>query len=215
MSGPVQLRAAGSATSDEEVERGRPPGFNLSERQRADLLGVARVALARAVRGIPEDAIESDAAAGSGTVTGRLGGAFVTLLEDGELRGCIGTLDPSRPLVESVARAAIGAARRDWRFRPVTPDELPRIEIQVSVLGPLAELEEPTDFRIGVDGLIVQRGGARGLLLPEVATEHRLDERAMLEATCLKAGLPARAWRDPGTRVLAFRTERFGGPATG
>ena len=118
-------------------------------------------------------------------------------------------------LAESVAGAAIGAVLHDWRFRPVTEDELPDIEIEVSVLGPFVVLDDPLAFRVGVDGLLVERGFDRGLLLPQVATEHGFDARAMLRATCGKAGLPADAWQDPRTRVSAFRTKRFGGPAIG
>ncbi len=192
-----------------------PAAVDVSVEEEERLLALARLAVGAAARGEPE--LARDAAreriGGIPARQRRLGAAFVTLHEHGQLRGCIGLLDASRPLAESVAGAAVAAVQSDWRFRPVTEEELPAIEIEVSVLGPLVVLDDPMTFRVGIDGLIVERGVDRGLLLPEVATEHGFDAEAMLDATCGKAGLPAGAWRQPGTRVMAFRTRRFGGPA--
>jgi uncharacterized protein, PH0010 family len=186
-----------------------PRYVQVSAAERAALLDIARSALAAAVRGEPWRGAGDTPA----VLEGRLGAAFVTLTEAGELRGCVGILDPSRPLAESVARAAGSAALRDGRFLPVSARELPSIEIEVSVLGRFVILDDLLAFRPGIDGLLVTRGAAQGLLLPEVATMHGLDGPAMLEATCRKAGLPPTAVRDPQTTVFAFRTERFGGPA--
>jgi AMMECR1 domain-containing protein len=95
----------------------------------------------------------------------------------------------------------------------VRGSELPRIHLEVSVLGPVVPLLDPGCLRLGIDGIIVQRGGRRGLLLPEVAPMLGNDPAAMFDTACRKAGLPAGAWRDPGTRLAVFRTDRFGGPA--
>ena len=141
--------------------------------------------------------------------------AFVTLRERGELRGCIGNLAADRPLWLSVVAAAISAASRDPRFLPVTPDEVPRLSIDVSVLGPPVPLSDPLAFEPGVDGLVVEHRGRRGLLLPEVATEQGWGAREMLAATCWKAGLPMSAWHDPETRVSAFRTWHISDAAAG
>lgn len=138
---------------------------------------------------------------------------FVTLTANGELRGCMGTLEPDRPIEETVALTAITAALQDPRFRPVGADELPLIHVDVSILGPPVELADPFEFVPGVHGVIVERGGRRALLLPEVATDHGWDGARMLGAVCEKAGLSCDAWRDPETRRLVFRTIRFGGPA--
>ena len=132
--------------------------------------------------------------------------AFVTLREQGELRGCVGNLAADRPLWRSVVAAAISVASRDPRFPPVAADEVPSLSIDVSVLAPAVRLSDPLDFDPGIDGLIVEHRGRRGLLLPEVATEQGWGAREMLAATCWKAGLPMSAWRDPETRVSAFRT---------
>jgi AmmeMemoRadiSam system protein A len=125
----------------------------------------------------------------------------------------MGILDPDRPVLQSVAEAAACAARTDPRFRPVTPSELERLEVDVSVMGPLVPIADPLSFRLGIDGIVVQRGGRRGLLLPEVAEPGGLDRTAMLEIASRKAGLPSNAWSDPEATVCVFRTDRFGGPA--
>ncbi len=135
--------------------------------------------------------------------------AFVTLYAGGELRGCIGCLTSDRPLWMTVASAAVDAATDDPRFFPVTRAEVPTLSIDVSVLGRAVPLRDIASFRPGVDGLMVERAGRRGLLLPEVATDQGWGVVEMLDATCWKAGLPSGAWRDPRTRVFAFRTARI------
>jgi uncharacterized protein len=189
-----------------------PPAVVVADAERAALLAVARRAVLAAANGTPEGAILASVDAGA--AADRRGAAFVSLFNRGVLRGCVGLLDPSRAVAESVTLAAVGAVRHDGRFRQVRAIELPDTEIEISVLGPFVALADPLTFRLGTDGLFVARGFARGLLLPEVATEHDLDAKAMLDATCLKAGLPRGAWRDPGATVYAFRTDHFGGPAT-
>jgi AmmeMemoRadiSam system protein A len=136
---------------------------------------------------------------------------FVTLTDAGDLRGCMGTLDPTQPVAEAVAAAAMTAALDDPRFYPVEADELGNLDVDVSILGEPVELGAVADFVPGVDGIIVERDRRLGLLLPEVATGHGWDGERMLGAVCQKAGLPADAWRSPDTRCLVFRTVRFGG----
>ena len=201
-----------SATPVSELQ---PPPVEVSFDEQERLLALARFAVLVATRGEPELAFDA-AIERTGPLPARQvrrGAAFVTLTAHERLRGCVGNLDPSRPLAWSVAAAAISATLHDTRFRPVDETELPDLEIEVSVLGPTVALPDPRLFRPGIDGLVVERGPARGLLLPEVATMYGLDGPAMLEATCRKAGLPPEAWQAPGTTILAFRTERFGGPA--
>ena len=205
---PIDLRHPAPVVLDEDR---LPDPVHVDHDERERLLGLARAAVAVSARAA--DAAELDAAYERARALGRCAAAFVTLTEEGELRGCMGSLDASRPVAESVLGAATSAARRDPRFRPVLPGELPRIEIEVSVLGPLGALRDPELFRLGVDGIIVERGARRGLLLPEVAAMLAWDRTQMLETTCRKAGLPRDAWRAAGTTVYAFRTDRFGGPA--
>jgi len=207
---PVREAPGRLTASDERL----PPSVCVSASVRARLLDVARCALAAAAHGHPELGLAQTPGVPASPEGGEhRGPAFVTLRVGGELRGCIGTLDSERPWPASVARAAVSAALHDPRFSPVTEIELPAIELEVSLLGPFVALEDPLAFRLGVDGLLVERGWSRGLLLPEVATTFGLDHEGMLAAVCAKAGLPRGAWREPGTTVLAFRTAHFGGPA--
>jgi len=190
---------------------GLPGPVEITDEARRQLLHVARVAVGVAARALPSRALES--AMAELPAMALHASAFVTLTEDGELRGCMGIMDPDRPVLDSVAEAAACATRTDPRFRPVDPAELQRLEVDVSVLGPLIPLRDPLAFRLGIDGVVVRQGGRRGLLLPEVATENGLDQRGTLEIASRKAGLAPGAWADPATTVLAFRTDRFGGPA--
>jgi uncharacterized protein len=190
---------------------GHPPPVVLDDSERAALLDLARIALATAIGAI--DAGSITAQLDRLRPTGRRAAAFVTLTEDGELRGCVGHMDPSVPVEESVIEAAFSASLDDPRFAALRRDELPRIHVEVSVLGPVLPLPDPEGMRLGVDGIIVERGGRRGLLLPEVAPMLGNDRAAMFETACRKAGLPASAWRDRATRLSVFRTDRFGGPA--
>lgn len=187
-----------------------PVPVTLTEAERAALLEIARAALAAAV-GVPSRAA-LDAVLARRSALGRRAAAFVTLTEGDELRGCVGHMDPNTPVETSVVQAATWAALQDPRFVPVRRAELADIHVEVSVLGPLMRLEDPSRLRMGTDGIVVERGGRRGLLLPEVADALGYDTTAMLDTACRKAGLPAGAWRDQSTRLYAFRTERFGGP---
>jgi AmmeMemoRadiSam system protein A len=149
--------------------------------------------------------------AGSGpeTQVDQTGGAFVTLRIGGELRGCIGYIEypgPVRTAVEDVARKA---AFGDPRFDPLGPDELDQVQIEISVLTPMRRITSPGEITIGTDGLVIQYRGRRGLLLPQVATEYGWDVEEFLENTCLKAGLPSGAWREPAAELEAFSAEVF------
>jgi AmmeMemoRadiSam system protein A len=139
-------------------------------------------------------------------------GAFVTLRSGGELRGCIGHIAADRPLGDVVARMAVAAATEDPRFPAVVLAELAELHIEISVLTapqPLRD-RDVTQIVPGRDGLVVQRGGRQGLLLPQVATEYGWDAEELLAATCHKAGFAQDAWRDPKTEILVFRAEVFG-----
>ena len=131
-------------------------------------------------------------------------GVFVTLRRrpDHELRGCIGFVEPREPLARAVSRAA-AAALGDFRFDPVTAEELPLLELEISVLGRPVTIR-PEDVLVGTHGLIVRQGGQGGLLLPQVAAERGWDRQTFLEQTCRKAGLAPGAWRDPGCQLLGF-----------
>lgn len=135
-------------------------------------------------------------------------GAFVSLHQRGRLRGCIGQIDASQPLALTVARCAVAAAIEDPRFSPVTPGELPGLEIEISVLSSLVPVR-PEEIEVGKHGLLVSCGRLRGLLLPQVATQFHWTRERFLQETCHKAGVDAEAWQDPGTHIEAFTAEVF------
>lgn len=140
-------------------------------------------------------------------------GAFVTLARAGQLRGCVGFVEPSQALREVLRAAARGAAR-DPRFPPVLARELAELTVEVSVLSPpravAAEPEAlPGLLRIGQHGLIVRRGRRRGLLLPQVPVEHGFTAEEFLAACCAKAGLDRDAWRGPGLDWQVFEAQVF------
>jgi AmmeMemoRadiSam system protein A len=177
------------------------------------LLELARVALAVATGRADVSALGRALETRSGR-DAAAPGVFVTLSEVGALRGCVGSLGSDRPLREAVAASAICAALDDPRFTPVTAEELSAVHVEISVLGAPTPIASTAAFRPGVDGVIVERDGRQGLLLPEVATVAGLSATQMFDAACQKAGLPDDAWREPSTRLRSFRTVRFGGPAT-
>jgi AmmeMemoRadiSam system protein A len=202
---------SGQAGGPQAPPNDLPPPVSVTAEEREALLTLARVALAAAVGAAPGSSLAS--AIGRHPGSGRRAAVFVTLTDDGELRGCIGHMDASSPVQESVVEAATWAALEDPRFPRVRAAELPQLHVEVSVLGRLVPLADPAMFRLGIDGIVVERNGRRGLLLPEVAAMLGNDRTAMLDTACRKAGLPQRAWREPGTGVFAFRTDRFGGAA--
>ncbi len=137
--------------------------------------------------------------------------SFVTWKRDGELRGCIGSVEPVRPLWADVEANAVHALLRDPRFPPATVDELPRLDLEISVLTPFVPVSDPLhNVKVGMHGLLVERGHNRGLLLPQVPVEWGWDASAFLAHSCRKAGLPADAWRDGAARVSTFTADVFG-----
>ncbi len=136
-------------------------------------------------------------------------GAFVTLHKNGELRGCIGYIEAYKPLLETVVEMAESAALRDNRFPPVTNDEVNNLEIEISVLSPLKEIQNVDKIIIGKHGIVISKDWNKGLLLPQVATEHQWNKFEFIENTCLKAGLEPNAWKDPKTKIEIFSAEIF------
>lgn len=143
-------------------------------------------------------------------------GVFVTLNIGSELRGCIGYPEPVMPLLNAVIDAAISAAIRDPRFNPLTQTELDKIHVEVSVLTKpaLIKVDKPVDYinnvEIGQDGLIVESGPYRGLLLPQVATEWGWNIEEFLSNTCMKAGLASNCWLTTDVKIYKFASQIFG-----
>jgi AmmeMemoRadiSam system protein A len=137
-----------------------------------------------------------------------LRGVFTSLYLNGELRGCVGYVLPATSVYRAVAETARAAAFDDNRFSPVTPDEAPHLEIELSILSPPQPIAAGA-VEIGRHGLLVSQHGRRGLLLPQVPVEHNWDRATFLEQTCRKAGLPLDAWQK-GATLQVFTAEIFG-----
>jgi AmmeMemoRadiSam system protein A len=173
-----------------------------SAEERRSLLTLARDAIASALEGKTVDTTSP-----SEHLAERRG-AFTTLTIGGELRGCVGYVFPNYSLYRTIAETAVAAATNDTRFSPVTMEELPKLEYEISVLSPLQPID-PEDVEVGKHGLVVTFGGRRGLLLPQVPVERGWDRETFLAQTCVKAGLPADAW-ERGATMQAFTAEIFG-----
>ena len=176
----------------------------LSEADRKSILELARQAVVEAVcrERLPDEIPKTG-------VFERQCGVFVTLHTAGRLRGCIGVIEAKTNLGESIVQCASSAAREDPRFSPIEPEELPELEIEVSLLSPLHRIQHD-EIEIGKHGLMVEQGFRRGLLLPQVAVEHHLEREQFLKETCHKAGLAGDAWKAPDTRIYGFTCEILG-----
>jgi AmmeMemoRadiSam system protein A len=135
-------------------------------------------------------------------------GAFTTIYHQHQLRGCVGYVVPVVSLYQTIAETARAAAFEDTRFPPVTSEEAAELEVSLSILSPLKSIR-PEEVEIGRHGLLIGKGGHRGLLLPQVPVEHEWDRATFLEQTCRKAGLPPDAWQK-GATIEAFTAEVFG-----
>jgi AmmeMemoRadiSam system protein A len=175
----------------------------LSESERRAALELARKAVVEAVSHRKlRDLIPRE-----GVFTVRRG-VFVTLHVRGQLQGCIGVTEPSEPLGEAIVRCAVSAALEDPRFAPMKETQLEEMDIEISLLSPLVPIL-PEAIEIGRHGLLIVLHAQRGLLLPQVAIEHRLSREQFLEETCRKAGLRREGWKDSETRLFGFTCEIF------
>jgi AmmeMemoRadiSam system protein B/AmmeMemoRadiSam system protein A len=176
----------------------------LSPADQARLLALARKTLDETVtKGSPPRAAAAD---------GRLAekkGVFVTLKKNGNLRGCIGYVEPRSPLYAAVSEMTVAAATSDPRFRPVTKQELKDIHIEISVLSPFRRITNEKEIEVGRHGLYLVKGPRAGLLLPQVPVEQGWARDEFLRQICLKAGLPPQAWREKDARLSVFSAQIF------
>ena len=182
------------------------PELEISEENQRKLLQISRDSIASAVTG----GSSSPVSPSSDPELDQDAAVFVTLRKHGDLRGCVGSIVAKEPLAEAVATAAANAALNDHRFVPVEEDELDDLDYEISVLSPFRRITDVSLVKIGRHGLLLEKGNHRGLLLPQVATEHGWDSVTFLEHTCLKAGLPAAAWKDHNTDIYVFSAYVFG-----
>ncbi len=178
--------------------------MELTRKEQEDLLEIARSSIVAALKG----EVLPPARTNSPSLLQKRG-VFVSLKKQGELRGCIGFIESDQSLVETTQEAALKAAFEDPRFDPLQEEEMDDIDIEISVLSPIKQIKDIKEIQIGRDGLIIERGGARGLLLPQVATEYGWKCEEFLENTCRKAGLPPNAWMLPQSKLYIFTVQNF------
>lgn len=183
----------------------------LTDEEKAFLLKLARQAIEASVRGQPLPPLDP------ATLTPTLrenGASFVTLTVDGELRGCVGALEPYQSLAEDVREHAVAAALEDYRFPPVQEAELPKIRIEISRLTrPVPVTYTDGDdllaqLRPGIDGVILRDGWRRATFLPQV-WEKIPDKAGFLDNLCYKMGVPPDTWRRRHLDVLVYQVEEF------
>ena len=204
--GSLESSASGADLPSKEVFGRETPGPEFSLAERTQLLSLAHQSILSALEQKPEQReipLEPPT-----PHLAELRGVFTSLYLRGALRGCVGYPFPTTPLYRAVAETARAAAFEDTRFEPVTLDEAPSLQIELSVLSPprpiLADAVE-----VGRHGLLVSASGLRGLLLPQVPVERGWDRITFLGQTCRKAGLPLDAWQK-GATLEAFTAEVFG-----
>jgi AmmeMemoRadiSam system protein A len=180
-------------------------GDRLGPQERASALALAREAVELFVR----EGRRLDPPAGT-PLSSRRCSAFVTLTLQGDLRGCIGVLEPIGSLDQTLVHCAVAAASEDRRFAPVSPGEVAGIRIEISLLSPSRPIGSAEELEVGRDGILLQARGRQGLLLPQVPVEQGWDRETFLKQACRKAGLPQEAWKWPDARLWIFTAEVFG-----
>jgi len=179
--------------------------LELNSSQKQILLKIARETIENTVLGSPPGQYSID-----DPVLNTECGAFVTIHNGGNLRGCIGNITANTPLWQTVRNMAVEASTRDPRFPPITSRELDDIDIEVSALSPLRQIKDIDEVEIGRHGILIRKGLNQGLLLPQVATENGFDRISFLEHTCMKAGLPRNCYRDRDCQIFIFSATVFG-----
>jgi AmmeMemoRadiSam system protein B/AmmeMemoRadiSam system protein A len=185
--------------------------FSLSGHDKAELLALARKSVEYAVR----EKKPYEPAASTNDPLSQERGAFVTLKESGELRGCIGYTSALKPLYLTVRDTATLAALRDPRFQPVSTSELGQLHYEITVLSPLRRVTDVRQIKVGQHGLLMKNGEHQGVLLPQVPVEEKWDRQTFLEQTCLKAGMRGGCWKDEDTDIFMFSAVVFGEAVTG
>ena len=195
----VFYEEAGDSMKEREIA-----GDELTKQEKELLLRIARKSIESGFAGgeTPHFNIESS------TLEKKMG-AFVTLRKQGRLRGCIGLIEGKKPLYETVEEMAQAAAFKDPRFRPVKEDEFDGLDIEISALTPLRQIEDVSEIEVGRHGIYIVKGFHSGLLLPQVASEYNWDRDTFLRETCAKAGLQQDAWKDKDTKIFIFSASVF------
>lgn len=218
--GPSNVRASHkggspmSTTNRPSVSNDPPPGQpQLTPEQKKGILRAASEVVACAVTG--RTPVLSDPAI-AGAAEQKVLGCFLTIKRHGRLRGCCGFLGRESTVSAGLTEASIASATRDVRMPSVSASELEYLDLTVSFLHSFRPMVAKGEDRVqqvevGRHGLQIAQGASRGLLLPSVAVEHNMDARQFLQQVCLKAGLPATAWKEDDAQLVTFESETFGG----
>jgi MEMO1 family protein len=197
----VAFVASGKGSRDQGIEG----SSDLNEREQKSLLGIARRTMETHIRTgkVPEPK----------PLTPKLNekrGAFVTLHERGQLRGCIGYVEAVKPLYQAVSDMAVAASTQDPRFPPVEPAELDKIEVEITVLSPMRPVPSPDSVVVGKHGVVIKKDTCSAVFLPQVPVEEGWDRNTYLSQLCLKAQLPRDAWKSPDAKLFVFTGQVFG-----
>jgi AmmeMemoRadiSam system protein A len=185
-----------------KVEEVMDKKYEFSLEEKKWLMKLAKDAVKAAVNGKPFDPPEPPT-----QILKEKGAAFVTLRENGELRGCIGHIIAMKPLYKCIAEVARSAALEDPRFPDVTPKEYDSLHFEISVLTPPQEVKDPKEIVVGKDGVLLDYGRMyHGVFLPQVPTEQGWDLVEYLDNLCYKAGLYKKGcWKDPEASLSKFQ----------
>jgi AmmeMemoRadiSam system protein A len=188
--------------------------FVISAEERRVLLAEARETIAARLEGRRPVYTRSPELAGAvangSSALARPCGAFVTLHQEGRLRGCIGRMGAGLPLEETVHAMALEAAFGDPRFPPLGSREFSLCTIEISALSPMEPCADPRSVKVGIHGLYLIRGGRSGVLLPQVPVEQGWNLDEYLDYICVKAGLPPRSFDAPDAELYTFTAVVFG-----
>jgi hypothetical protein len=196
-------RSSSTTVTPENIGGSVDRELNAHEKQA--LLAIARQAIIHGVR-TGQEYIEPR----EEKVLNQRNGCFVTIKQDGQLRGCIGNFQSELPLFKEVAQMAQASAAKDPRFYPLKEQDLDNFTLEISVLSPLHKIENIEDIQVGKHGIYIEKSFYRGVLLPQVATEHNWDRPTFLKQTCIKAGLPTDAWEAEDADIYVFSAQVFG-----
>jgi len=181
------------------------PDFSISAQSQKELLSLARKAIEEYLKNRKVIDFTID---GNDELI-QPAAVFVTLTQNGNLRGCIGTIEPEYPLYKAVIRMALSAAFNDSRFSPLTLGELPKTKIEISVLSPMVKIKNPDEIIQNKHGVLIQKNGRSGLFLPQV-WEHFDNKEDFMNELCLqKAGISQNSWKDGSAELFVFTVFSF------
>ena len=181
---------------------------SLNGKEQGFLLKLARDTIKAALQGSPYPSTQVPNEFGPDSPLREMRGVFVTLTQQERLRGCIGSIIGTEPLIVGVAHQAINAALHDPRFPALQPDELDQTHVEISVLTPPMPVAGPDDIVVGRHGVLLEKGGYHAVFLPQVAPEQGWDRTTMLRQLCRKAGLGPDEWKS-GASFEVFEAQVF------